>query len=110
MRIPFSRRNWERRMDVELRFHLDQQIRDYMGRGLSSAEAERRARLEFGTLELARDECRDQRSAEWLNYIARDVRHACRSLWKSPGFAAAVATLALALGIGAKTPMPILSR
>ena len=102
MRIPFSLRNWERRMDTELRFHLDQQIREYMDRGLSRAEAERRARLEFGTLELAKDECRDQRPAEWLNHILRDVRHAYRSLCKSPGFAAAVVAT-LALGIGANT-------
>ena len=102
MRIRLSRRNWEQRMDDELRFHLDQQIRDYMEHGLSCAEAERRARQQFGTLELAKDECRDQRSAEWLNQILRDVRHACRSLWKSPGFAAAVIAT-LALGIGANT-------
>src|SRR5213082_745122 len=90
MRIPLIHRNWERRMETELRFHLDQQIRDYMDRGLSRAEAERRARQEFGTLELAKDECRDQRPAEWLNHIVRDVRYAFRSLRKSPGFTAAV--------------------
>lgn len=102
MRIPFRNRSWERRMDSELRFHLDEQIRDYMSRGLSRAEAERRARQEFGTLELAKDECRDQRSAEWLNHIVRDFRHACRSVRNSPGFAAAVVAT-LALGIGANT-------
>src|SRR5262249_50977956 len=100
MRIPFRRRSWERSMDTELRFHLEQQVQDYMDRGLSRDEAERRARHEFGTLELAKDECRDQRSTEWLHHIWRDVRHACRSLWKSPGFAAAVIAT-LALGIGA---------
>lgn len=102
MKIPFGRRTWERRMDTELRFHLDQQIRDYMDRGLSRAEAERRARQEFGTIELAKDECRDQRRGEGLNHVLRDVRHACRSLGKSPGFAAAVVAT-LALGIGANT-------
>jgi len=102
MRFPFGRRNWERNMDVELRFHLDQQIQEYMDQGLSRAEAERRARREFGDLEVAKDECRDQRPAEWLNHIARDVRHAGRSLSKSPGFAVAVVGT-LALGIGATT-------
>ena len=102
MKIRIGRRNWESRMDTELRFHLDQQIRDYMDGGLSRAEAERRARIEFGTLELAKDECRDQRAAEWLNNIWRDIRHAARSLRKSPGFATAVIAT-LALGIGANT-------
>jgi predicted permease len=89
-------------MDAELRFHLDQQIRDYLERGLSRAEAERRARQEFGTLDLAKDECRDQRSTEWLSYVLRDLRHAFRSLGKSPAFAAAVIGT-LALGIGVNT-------
>ncbi|HEX3876847.1 MAG TPA: ABC transporter permease [Bryobacteraceae bacterium] len=102
MRIIRRARNWEKGMDTELRFHLDQQIRDYMAHGLSRLEAERRAGQEFGALELAKDECRDQRSTEWLNHIFRDVRHACRSLYKSPGFAAAVIAT-LALGIGANT-------
>jgi len=31
-------------------------------------------------LETRQDECRDQRSAEWLNHICATIRHACRSL------------------------------
>src|SRR5580692_8038680 len=92
----FRRRRWERKMDAELQFHLQSQIGDYVSQGLSQEEAELRARREFGEVELAKDECRDQRPVEWLNHLLRDARHALRSLRKSPGFAtAAIVTIAL---------------
>ena len=98
----FQRRRWERRMDAGLRFHLDSQIGDYMSRGFTRAEAERRARREFGALELAKDECRDQRPAECLDHFLRDGCYAGCGLRKSRGFTAA-AIGALALRIGANT-------
>src|SRR5262245_60252625 len=98
----FRRRRWERQMDAEFRFHLESLTPDYVAQGLDRREAEKRARREFGSLDLAKDECRDQRPAEWFDQLLRDVRHGTRALRKNRGFAAAaVATMALGVGANA---------
>jgi predicted permease len=98
----FRRRRWERRMDAELRFHLEQQVRDYVAKGLSREQAQRTAYREFGGIELSKEECRDQRPFLWLEHAVQDVRYALRLLLRNRTFAA-VAILSLALGIGATT-------
>jgi hypothetical protein len=89
-------------MDSEMRFHLEAQIRDYVRRGMNQAEAERLARREFGALDLAKEECREQMPLAWLYSLWRDMRFAVRGLSRQAGFFI-VALLTLALGIGANT-------
>ena len=101
MKPPFRRRS-EELLDKELRFHLDEQIAEYISEGMAPDEARRRALLEFGGLELAKEECRDTRPLRWLDAFLRDLRQAWRMLARSPGFAA-TSIVVLGLGIGAVT-------
>ena len=99
VRTLFRRKSVETELDDELRFHLERQVEKYVQIGLSGEEAERRARVEFGGIELAKEECRDARGVNFIETVLEDVRYGIRTLSKNPGFTA-VAVLILGLGIG----------
>src|SRR5581483_3993089 len=93
---------FEKRMDAEMRFHIEAGRQSYLNQGLSDEEARRRALLDFGAVELAKEEVRGLRSLRWLDEMIRDLRYSLRQLWWSPGFATAVIfTLAVAIGANA---------
>ncbi|HEY3937844.1 MAG TPA: ADOP family duplicated permease [Bryobacteraceae bacterium] len=94
-----SRRDFERGMSDELRFHIEQYTADLVRSGVSPQAAARRARIEFGGLASVQEGCREARGLHPFDELARQLRYAARLLRKTPGFTiTAFITLAVCLG------------
>src|SRR5882672_8541121 len=98
------RSSGERELSDELSFHIQSRAEDLARRGLSPAEAERRARVEFGGVERYKEQVRDARSMRVVEHAVRDLALAWRSLRRSPSLVF-VCTLSLGFGIGVNTKL-----
>ncbi len=102
LRALVGRRAADRELDAELRFHLEMETEHNVRAGMDAAAARVKALREFGGVARVRDDARDVRGLGAVEDVVRDLRHAVRSLRRTPGYAA-VALLTLALGIGVTT-------
>src|SRR5882762_4538544 len=102
LRSLFHRKKVEAELDDELRFHFENQVSKLVQSGLTPAEAQRRARLEFGGMEQLKEEHRDARGVNFIETLLQDIRYGLRILGRTPVITS-VAILSLAAGIGANT-------
>src|SRR5580765_681894 len=111
-RLPLGDRAIERDVDDELAFHLAMREDKLRRLGLAPDAARVRAHERFGDPISVRDECltidrqyaREVRLMEWLESIWSDFQYALRTFRRMPTFTV-IATITLALGIGATTAM-----
>ena len=102
LKAILQRNSLETRMDGEMKFHLDAYIDELVESGISVEEARRRARLEFGSPERWKEECREARRLNLVDTLSRDLRHALRMSARNLSFTLTI-VVTMALGIGSAT-------
>ena len=98
-RALFFRRRAEAELQEEIAAHIESQTRKHAQSGMRVDQARRQARIDFGSLEKAKEECRDARRMNFLSRLAQDLRYALGAFRRAPRVTGLI-VLMLALGLG----------
>ena len=98
---------WRRRRGMkdfaqEIEAHLQLEVDELESEGVTPAEAERRARVAFGSAAATRERFYLRGRSETLQHVLRDVRYGLRIMARNPAVTL-IAILTLGCGIGAST-------
>src|SRR6185503_9579438 len=102
LRTLFKRSTLDAELQDEIAYHLEQEKKSHIARGIDPDEAGRLASIALGGVIRTREESRDVSGFSWLDSVSSDVRYSLRSLLGQRLFSGAVvATLGLGLGVTA---------
>ncbi len=102
LRALLGRDRWQRELDDEMRFHLEQDIAARVRGGADPTTARREALVALGGIEQTKEATRDASGVRPLDDLSADIRFALRALRRNPGFTlTTIVVLALAIGASA---------
>src|SRR5260370_32834131 len=102
VRATLRRSRLDDEVDDELREHLAMLQERFVRNGMDPSEAFYAARRQFGGVTQVKEQLMERRTVPLVEDVTRDVRHAARGLWRSPGFSRTVSR-ARALAVGGNT-------
>jgi predicted permease len=100
IRAMLHRSRVEDELEEELQSHIEMQAKKNQSAVNDPLEASRLARVQFGAMDKAKEECRDARGTRLIEDAVADVRYALRGFRRAPVFVlTVVATIAFPLGL-----------
>src|SRR6202142_2196161 len=100
IRSFFRKAPLDQELNEEMSAHLEMATEENMRSGMSQEDARRRAFIQFGGVQQARERHSESRGLPWLDVLMQELPFSFRTLMRNLGFTI-VAVLILALGIGA---------